>query len=137
MSDAVVQVKGQILAGPPKSSCSPFPAGFVNIDFTTRSTNKAAAVSAYQSRSLNSPSSFAGLDGVGSGETVTKATFLYLRTATAMTIRLTTDDGSGGSVTAVIPVDGFLLMEFQTAKFLKLVEAQGVGTVEYFASGNE
>ncbi len=132
----VVTLKGTLLAGPPKASCSKFPGALVSSEFELRPPNKVAAVTTYHVRNLNSAGSYSGLDGVGSGETVTQATFLWLRIETEMLVRLTFDDGSGGSVVSVLQVGGLLVLEIPPSKFLKLLEAQGVGVVEWFASGN-
>lgn len=132
----IVTLQGTLLAGPAKSSDSAFPSGLVNASFTLKPSTKPAPVSVYDVRNLASPSSFATLRGIGSGETVTQGNTLYLRTDAPMTLRLTFDDGAGGDVVASFPVDGLFLIEAPVGKFLKLAEAQGVGVVEYFASGN-
>lgn len=75
------------------------------------------------------------LPGIGSAPSVTKANTLYFRTSALLLLRLTTDDGAGGSVTSVIPANGLGFLEFDGARFLKLLEASGVGSIEYFASG--
>jgi hypothetical protein len=132
----IVTLQGTLQAGPAKSTDCAFPSALVNASFTLKPSTKAAPVSAYDVRNLNSPSSFVQLRGVGPGESVTRGNTLYLRTETAMTVRATFDDGVGGSVVATYPVDGLFVIEAQEAKFIKLLEAQGVGVVEYFASGN-
>jgi hypothetical protein len=132
----VVTLQGALLAGPPRSSCNGFPAGIVNTQFELRPPNKSAAVSTgMQVRNLNSPSSYATLSGVGSDDAVTQGSFLYIRTQTSMLFRLTTNDTV--DVVSVIPVDGLCIIEFPAGKYLELLEAQGVGVVEYFASGSQ
>lgn len=132
----IVTLQGSLQAGPAKSSDSAFPSGLVNASFTLKPSTKSAPVSVYDVRNLSSPSAFVQLRGVGTSETVTQANTLYLRTDAAMTVRLTYDDGAGGSVVATFPVEGLFIVEASLSKFIKLVEAQGVGVVEYFASGN-
>ena len=132
----VVTVKGTLLAGPPKSSCNGFPSGLVNAAFELTPPNKAADVSTYSAPNLNSPVSFAELDGIGDGNTVTKGTFLYVRTSSKMTIRITQGEGDD-AVVSTLYVQGLFMQEFPSSNPLTLLEAQGVGVIEYFASGNQ
>jgi hypothetical protein len=88
-------------------------------------------------RAISSPSSYVDVRCVGTNEAVTKGSFLYARASAAMLLRLTTDDGAGGSVLAVLPIDGLLVFEVDPDKFLKLLEAQGEGTLEFLVSGAE
>lgn len=88
-------------------------------------------------RKLNSVGSFVALQGVGATDTVTKGTFLYFKSDALIELRLTTDDGVGGSVVAIIPPSGFVMLELDATKFLKLLEARGVASLEYFVCGNE
>lgn len=80
--------------------------------------------------------SYVTLRGVGSSDSVTKGTLLYLRTVTQGLVRMTTDDGSGGDVVAVLPIRGLLVLEFDPTRFLKLLEADFGGTIEYAVSGD-
>ena len=79
------------------------------------------------------------LAGVSSSasDPVTKGDTLYLLTNGPVSFRLTTDDGSGGNVVAVVPVDGFAMWEFPGNKFLKLLEVLGSASIEYFVSGQQ
>jgi len=131
---SVVSVKGTLLAGPPKASCNGFPSGLVNATFELTPPNKAADVSVYQTPNLNSGSGYSTLPGVG--DTVTRGTFLYIRTTNKMLVRLT-QAGDSGDVVSVVYVQGLFIQEFPSANYLKLLEAQGVGVVEYFVSGNQ
>lgn len=134
----VVTFKGTLMAGPPKASSTSFPTGIVNASFDLKPASKPAPVLVHNVRNLASPSAYAAMDGIGTGNTVTKATFLYVRTESPMTLRITYDDGAGGSlVRDSIPVDGLHVEELPTDKFIKLLEAQGSGVLEYFASGNQ
>lgn len=128
----IVTLKGTIVTGPAKASCAGFPSGVAKWDFELSPPSKAANVSFSANRNLNSSGSYAALDGVGAGKSVTAATTLYVRTETAMLIRITFAD----TTTAVIPVQGLFILEAQPAKTITLLEAQGVGTIEYFAAGN-
>lgn len=133
----VTNLQGTIISGPPRSGSGTFPAGLVSIAFTLKPANKSSPVSAKAVRNLQSPNSFATLHGIGSGEDVTQANFLFLQTDNPIDVRITCDDGNGGSVVSVVSVDGLLMMEKPTSKFIKLLEAQGTGVIEYFASGNQ
>lgn len=133
----VTNLQGALLSGPPRSGSGTFPVGLVNITFGLKPANKVSAVSAKGVRNLASPAAYVTLHGVGTGEDVTQANFLFIQTDNPIDVRITCDDGAGGSVVAVVSVDGILIVEKPSTKFIKLVEAQGTGVVEYFASGNQ
>ena len=84
-------------------------------------------------RTVSSPSAFVALEGAGT--TVTRCDFLYLHSNADVTLRLTTDDGSGGSVVVELPHVGLLIKEFPASKFLKLVEVKGSAQVSYLVTG--
>jgi hypothetical protein len=132
----VVTLQGSLFAGQPQASGTGFPSGMVNIGFELTPPNKVATCSMYQTPNLNSPSSFATLPGVGDGGTVTQGTFLYLKTANPMEVRVTQHSDSG-DVVSTLYVEGVYVQEFPVGNYLKLLEAQGVGTIEYFVSGNQ
>lgn len=131
----VVQFRGQLLAGPPSSSTDDFPSGVVSIPFDLSPANKPAEVSFKTTRQVASPGSFAVMSGVGGGEDVAQGTFLYGRTRGPMLLRLTT--AGSPDVVAVVPVSGLFAMEFPVGNYLKLLEAEGTGVLEYFVSGNQ
>ncbi len=131
----VVSLKGNIIAGPPRSSCNAFPSGLFNAAFELRPPNKSAPVSTHNTPSISSAAAFVELSGVGTAQSVTQATFLYLQTNAKMLVQLTQEGDSGDEV-SVLYVDGLLILEFPSANYLKLIEAKGVGVIEYFASGN-
>lgn len=131
----VTTLQGTLRAGPSSSSCSgSFPSGLVNVTFESSPARKSTPVSCYHVRAVNSPASYAALAGIGTNETVTQALILYLKTSGPMLVRITTEE-TPDDVVSVIPVDGLMILEFQAARYLKLVEVQGSGTVEYFAGG--
>lgn len=130
----VVTVKGTLLAGPPKASCNGFPSALVNAAFELTPPNKSAEVSCYHARNLNSAGTYATLDGVG--DTVTRGTFLYVRTTVKMLLRIT-QEGDAGDEVSELYVQGLYMQELPPGNYLKLLEAQGVGVIEYFASGNQ
>lgn len=84
------------------------------------------------------PPSWLALGEVGPTASVTKGLFLYMRTDSPISIRMTVDDGAGGSVLQVIDLDSPMpfMKSFPTAKFLKLLEVQGSATITYLVSGS-
>lgn len=84
----------------------------------------------------NSPS-WRTLHGVGPGETVTQGILFYAKSSGALLLRLTFDDGVGGSIVSIFPISGGpILMPLDATKFLKLLEVQGQGRLIYFVCGN-
>ena len=133
----VLQLTATLMAGPQGSSDCSFPSGVSTVSFGLLPSTKSAGVSTgLHNKSVNSASSFVALDGIGSAETVTQGNTLYLRTTTAMQIRLTMQPASGPDVVSIVYVQGAMLLELPSTNYLKLLEAQGVGTVEYLVSGN-
>jgi hypothetical protein len=98
----------------------------------SKAFNAATGILSYQ---VNAPSVYQTLEGVGVGRTVTRGNFLYFKCNTQLSLRLTTDDGVGGSVVSVVPVYGLVVLEIDDAKYLKLLEVLGSGLVEYLVSG--
>lgn len=135
MANAVV-MNGTIVAGPTGADSCAFPTGIHNIAFSTHPLQKVAAVSVKNFKNVNSPSSYVEMEGVGTGQSVTQGTFLFVQCTAPMKIRITTQPDSGGDVVSEIPVQGALVIEFAAANYLKLLESKGVGGVEYFVSGS-
>lgn len=131
---SAVNLQGNLIAGPPKSSGTTFPTGFVNVQFELTPPNKDASVQVYQQLNLASADAYATLPGVGT--TVTKGTFLYLRTTAKMMVRLTINKDDNTQEVSVLYVQGVHVLELPSQNYLELLEAQGVGVIEYFASGN-
>lgn len=109
----------------------------MNIPFELSTQNRSATVSTHGNRSVSSPAAFIPLGGLGAGEEVTKATLFFAKTSGALTLRVTFDDGSGGDTVSIVEASGLFVAEASTSKYIKLVEAKGNATIEYFASGNE
>ncbi len=135
----LLRLSGSLDAGPPPVTTESFPASSFSVPLAFLETSKAFNVaSGVLSRRLSTLSpSYAVLDGLGTSSAVTKATFLYLKSSSSVVLRLTTDDGSGGSVMTLLPVLGLVLLEFNSLLFLKQLEAQGSAQLEYFVSGLE
>ena len=81
---------------------------------------------------------FAALSGVGTGQTVTKADTLYLRSNGPLLLQLTCLDGTGTNTPdtpIVVPCAGLFLAEFSSGRELVAIEAKGSAQIEYLASG--
>jgi len=142
MSVDSVTLLGNLTAGPQGVCEGGFPSGVLQVAFGLAGScpgagTKPAGKKFWSSFSVNSPVAFVALDGVGSGQSVTQANTLYLRTTAQMLVRMTFADPAGGpDIVSVVTVKGILILEPSDAGYLKLLEAQGAGTIEYFASGN-
>lgn len=130
-----LKLEGSIYGGPGTAS-DVFPNASFNAKLATRTNPKSyGAASGVIQQRLASPSAFVVLAGIGATQPVTRGDFLYLRCDSAITLRITHDDGAGGSTVVSIPVHGLYIYEFQDTKFLKALEAQGSALLEYFVSG--
>lgn len=78
---------------------------------------------------------FEALSAIGPDGDVKAADLFYIRTSGAIKVRITQNDGSGGFIVSTFEVQGLFLLEAPTNKQITLVEVQGTGPVEYFASG--
>lgn len=133
----VLKVSGSLDAGPPSVTSESFPGASLSVPLRLPAGSKSFSVATgVLQRKLNSALAYVALDGVGSASAVTHGSFLYLRSDQAFSLRLTTDDGSGGSVLTVFPVATLLLLEFDSSLFLKLLEAKGVANLEWFVCGD-
>lgn len=131
----VLTISGQLNLSPRSVDETSFPAGVLQVTLALAQSEKVASVHKAGVRSL-SGGGYVDLGGVGADQEVTKGTFLYLRTTAEMLVRVTTYD-AGGDVVSAIPVKGLVILEFDPAKYLKLVEANGSGTIEHLVIGNE
>jgi hypothetical protein len=130
-----VNLSGSVIAGPPTAG-EGFPAALTTVPLSFRSNPKSFGVaSGVLTRQLNSSNAFVPLQGVGPTDTVTKADTLYLKSNGRIDLRLSIDDGSNGLDLRVITIDGLVVLEFDSSRSLKLLEAQGSATLEYFLSG--
>lgn len=131
-----LNLNGQILAGPPQSGGNGFPAASFNVPLQTLQTPKGFQVgTGVLTQIVNSPSAFVPLNGVATDAAVTQGDFLYLKVNAAVILRITTDDGAGGTNIVEVPVHGVIIMEFPTLNALEVLEVQGTGTVEYLVTG--
>lgn len=121
----------------PRSGDFSFPGASSSIPLSlTPAEKQVGAAFTCPIRQISSSDSYVVLEGVGDGAAVTQASLLYLRTGAPFLVRLTCADPNGGADSvAVVPLHGTAILEFQQAGFLKRLEVQGVGAVEYLASG--
>jgi hypothetical protein len=142
MSVDAVTLLGNLTAGPQGVCEGGFPSGVLQVAFGLAGScpgagTKPALKKFWTSQDVNSPSAFVALDGIGPGQSVTRANTFYLRSLSAMQLQLTfLDPGGGADIVSIVPVQGLLILEPSETGALKLLEAKGAGKVEYFASGN-
>ena len=131
-----ITLSGALLGGPPAGGES-FPSSTFSAPLALRSNPKGynAATGVLQRQVTTAVGVYSALSGVGATDTVTKGNTLYLRSNASLLVRLTTDDGIGGSVVAVLPVSGLCILEFDDSKYLKLIEVSGSALIEYLVSG--
>ena len=129
-----VQLQALLTVGPAAVSDSFFPSATTQIPIFLNPAPKSYAVDTGPQRpNVNAPS-FAALSGIGAGQTVTKASFLYFRSTSPFQLRLTYD----GDATAKIRyVNGVVMEEFDPTHCLTLLEILGSRQVEYWACGQQ
>jgi hypothetical protein len=129
---------GSIIAGPQGAGDCSFPSGITNIAFGTSPNTLPAPVSAYNQVSLNSPSAFQTLPGLGPTSTVTQGNFLYVRSNAPVLLQLVYFTASG-NVTVVIPLYGPFVWQVPQSPSYYLVSAaiEGTAQVEFYVSGNQ
>ena len=86
-------------------------------------------------RTVNSAAAFVPLSAIGASADVESADFLYIRSDSSFSVRITQGDGAGGTTIQTVQVQGLFILEAPTNKLITLVEVQGTGTIEYLASG--
>jgi len=96
------------------------------------------AAKAFNTLNLNSPAAFATLAGIGPGGSVTQGLFLYIKVQARMTIRITQKGTTllDPPIVNSFPIQGAMVIPFPLENTLQLIEAQGVGAVEYLVGGN-
>lgn len=111
--------------------------GNLSIALALSQCSKSAAASVYvPSRLVSSPSAFVTLGEIGATATVKQGDTFFLQTNAPIELRLTNDDGAGGTTVQIVQVAGLFFCEFPAAKPLELVEVKGSATVMYVASGS-
>lgn len=90
--------------------------------------------------SVNSPASFYALPGISPTGSVQSATFLFLRLANRVVVKITqygTVSGDPDIVSSMPLAAGATILNFPAENALKSVEIQGATTVEYLAAGSK
>lgn len=129
-----VSLQGALIGGP--GGAGGFPASMFNTPISLSSGAKLFGnATGVLTRTVASPGAFLALGSIGANADVPKANTLYLRADGDLDLRITQDDGTGGSTVIVVPIRGLFLMETPTAKQITLLEVRGSGLLEYFASG--
>lgn len=131
-----INMQGALIGGPPAGS-ETFPASVFSAPLRLRTDPKGfnAATGVLQQQIATAVGVYAALPAIGTGGVVTKGNTFYFKSNGPVLLRLTTDDGVGGNVVAVLPINGLHIVEFDDTKFLKLAEVSGSALIEYFASG--
>jgi hypothetical protein len=120
--------------GQQNSSGDPFPSSSASIPFATCPDPKSYAVIAQGSFTVNSADDYVTIPGIGDAGPVTQGTLLYLKTVDPLLVRTTTYNPNG-NVVAVSPIYGVMLLEFDPAQYLVLLEVEGAGVIEYAVTG--
>ncbi len=132
----VAKIEGTLDVGPASVCDSEFPGGDSTANLTLTPASKVANVATGIPRmTLNSPGAYVALSGIGALGPVTQANLLYLRSEQAIWVRLTFENGSDADVVSELPVQGLLIIEVESARYIKLLEAKGSGKIEWCASG--
>jgi hypothetical protein len=134
-----VKLSGSLIAGPPAATSVGFPASSftspIALKENPRPYNRATGILC---RSIVTvPAVFEALGEPGNA--VAQAVVLYLKTDGPILLRETVDDGAGGTVVYVTPIDGLLIHEYPTDRPLEFLEVDTQGqtvTVEYFLVGD-
>jgi hypothetical protein len=131
-----LKFEGNLIAGPPSINGDGYGMQVIAPVTLKSAPSSFDAASGVLRRSLSvAAPAWGPLQGVGPTDTVTQGTFLYVRTTSLVLLRLTTNDGAGGTVVELNPVDGLYVREFGSQRPLELLEVQGTATIEYFVSG--
>ncbi len=134
-----VVLDGSFVGTPLVGGEASFPNGVSVGQFAlTPSPKPYGSLSPAQTTSIDSPSSFVALSGVGT--TVKQANTFYLRTDADVVVRITQLDGASPtpapSSPQLISVKGLLVIEASNARAVVLVEVKGTARVEWFSSGD-
>lgn len=122
-----IQASGSIVAGPVAVTDSTFPNGIDTIEIKTTPTAKQYTNREHKERT------FAAAVDVALDFTGISATFVYIRTSAAMTVKVTSGAGENGTQAA--SVYGIYLREFDPSSPCTAITISGSGTVEYFIAG--
>jgi hypothetical protein len=131
-----ISVSGTLLGGPPTGG-TVFPAAQFQTPLGLSQSPKGFQVaSGILTRILTDASVFVVLSAVGLTRDVPKANFIYIRAESDFDLRVTQDDGLGGSTVSTSHHRGLYMAEFPDNKAVTLLEVAASTKLEYFASGN-
>lgn len=137
---ATLQLTGSLVAGSSCATSCGDSSGTLTLPLSFPACGKQYQVSIGSPpgspRVINSPLAFVAIGSIGASGDVTRAEFLYLAGEGVLDVEFTTDDGLGGNVVAVIPLDaGPAMWPFPSTKYLKGLRVRGSGRLAYFAAG--
>lgn len=122
---------GELRAAPDSVTDSTFPSGASILDFSF--AKDFPVQTGLMVRQLSDASAFVTLDGTGSTGAVTNAELLVLRASSPVILRIT--QGTDPVQLLSVNGSGALVLPFDPAKPLTLLEAKGVAKLEYFVAG--
>jgi hypothetical protein len=132
-----IQLTGTLTVGPVSSGDNVFPSATSSVNLASTPNPKPSTVdTGMVTRTIASPNAYVGLSGVGASDTVTKCDTFYFKCNSPMKLRITYFD-VGGDIMSVEPVNGTKVSEAPAGNYIKLLEVQGSGPIEYLASGQQ
>lgn len=131
----VVEISGGLSAGPPGGCGCGDAALIFPFEFPGGCFGKGYQTSTKGGRTILSPVTWVTLPNIGEDGDVTHADVFALSCEGTIELELTTDDGAGGTVVAVIPVQGIYLSTFFAPKYLVGVRVRGNSQIIYMATG--
>lgn len=130
-----VSLTGTLQGGPPTGG-SVFPSSSFTTQVGLSQNPKSFQVATgVLTRLLSDTATFVEMTAVGVGRDVPKANFLYIRAESDYDLRITQDNGQGGSTVSTSHHRGVYVSEFPDSRLVTLVEIAASTKLEYFASG--
>lgn len=131
----IITVSGTLFGGP-QSGGETFPAAQFSTPLRLSSPNKGFQnASGILTRVLTNPAVFVAIPAVGTGGDITRANFLYVRSDGDYQLRLTQDDGAGGTTVTTIQCRGLFVTETPDSLAIVGVEIASSSKIELLASG--
>jgi hypothetical protein len=131
-----INLSGSLSGGPAVGGENTFPAAQFITPLKLSSNHKSfTAGSGLLTRQLSDDAVFVPLAALGAAGDVTRANFLYLRANGDYQLRITQDDGVGGTTVQTLQCRGLFVCEFPDALAAVLVEVAADATIEYLVSG--
>lgn len=143
MGEQVI-LAGQLTLAPACASGSTFgagptgvvPAGVSQVPLGTTPNPKQAAVSTgLKHKVLSSPSGFQTIRGLGAGDDVTTADFLYCKSDAPIVLQLTYQNPGGDPIVSTLPLLGAMTWEFPSGQLLTGLAAEGSANLEILITG--